>query len=77
LYNIGVSNVSPQKAAIIALWEMILGPLWVAIFLNEYPPINALLGLVVILLGIILNAFISDNERSIKLKEELRADNYA
>ncbi len=77
LYNIGVSNVSPQKAAIIALWEMILGPLWVAIFLHEYPSINALLGLVVILLGIILNTFISANERSIKLKEELRADNYA
>ena len=28
-YNIGVQQVSAQKASVIALWEMILGPFWV------------------------------------------------
>ena len=35
-YNLGIQKVSPQKASVIALWEMILGPVWVALFLKEY-----------------------------------------
>lgn len=56
LYNMGLQRVSPQKASIIALWEMLLGPLWVAIFLREYPAVPVLIGFVIIMAGIFLDA---------------------
>lgn len=56
LYNMGVQRVSPQKASIIALWEMILGPVWVALFLKEYPTVTVMIGFVIILAGMVLDA---------------------
>lgn len=56
LYTLGVQHVTPQKASIIALWEMILGPLWVAIFLKEYPSIPVLIGFAIIMVGMIMDA---------------------
>lgn len=56
-YNLGVQRVSPQKASIIALWEMILGPVWVAIFLKEYPSLSVLAGFLIVLVGMFLDAF--------------------
>lgn len=58
-YNLGVQRVSPQKASIIALWEMILGPLWVAVFLKEYPSAAVTLGLVIILAGMVLDTVLN------------------
>jgi len=55
-YNMGVQKVSAQKASIISLWEMILGPVWVALFLKEYPTIPVLIGFVIILVGMFLDA---------------------
>ncbi len=55
-YNMGVAKVSPQKASVIALWEMILGPVWVALFLHEYPSLLVMIGFVIIIAGIILDA---------------------
>lgn len=34
-YNMGIQRITAQKASVIALWEMILGPIWVALFLKE------------------------------------------
>lgn len=59
LYNLGVQRVSPQKASIIALWEMILGPVWVAIFLKEYPSTTVLMGFLIILAGMLLDTVIN------------------
>lgn len=56
LYNLGVQKINAQKASIIALWEMILGPIWVAIFLKEYPSLPVLIGFVIILVGMLLDA---------------------
>ncbi|MDD6816409.1 MAG: DMT family transporter, partial [Firmicutes bacterium] len=56
LYNMGVRRVSPQKASVIALWEMILGPVWVAVFLHEYPGLLVLTGFVIIIAGILADA---------------------
>lgn len=56
LYNMGVQRVTPQKASIIALWEMILGPIWVAIFLKEYPTLPVIIGFVIIIAGMLLEA---------------------
>ena len=58
-YNLGLQKVSAQKASIIALWEMILGPVWVAVFLQEYSGIPVLVGFVIILTGIFLDAKLS------------------
>lgn len=55
-YNLGVSRVSPQKASVIALWELILGPVWVALFLHEYPSLLVCIGFVIIIAGIVLDA---------------------
>lgn len=55
-YNIGIQKITAQKASILALWEMILGPVWVALFLKEYPSPLVLTGFFVILLGMLLEA---------------------
>lgn len=55
-YNLGIQKISAQKASIIALWEMILGPVWVAIFLKEYPNALVLTGFVIILIGMVADA---------------------
>lgn len=67
LYNMGVQRVSPQKASVLALWEMILGPTWVAVFLHEYPTPGVLTGFVIILIGMLLDALLSG--RSVQPKE--------
>ena len=56
LYNMGVRKTTPQKAAVIAIWEMILGPVWVAIFLHEYPSLLVCIGFVIIIAGLFLDA---------------------
>ena len=58
-YNMGVQKVSAQKASVISLWEMILGPIWVALFLKEYPSVPVLIGFVIILVGMFLDAKMS------------------
>lgn len=62
-YNFGVQRISAQKASILALWEMILGPLWVAIFLREYPSLPVLTGFFIILAGMLLNARLNRTDR--------------
>lgn len=61
LYNIGLQYVSPKSASVIALWEMILGPLWVAVFLAQYPSPIVIIGLIIILVGMLLNICWSDS----------------
>ena len=56
LYNMGLKNTSPEKASILALWEMILGPVWVALFFKDYPSLQVNIGLLFIIIGIVLNA---------------------
>lgn len=51
LYNLGLQYVAPKRASILALGEMVLGPLWVAIFLAQYPAPVVIVGLAVILIG--------------------------
>lgn len=55
-YNLGIQRTTPQKASVIALWEMILGPAWVALFLHRYPSVPVLIGFGIILVGMFLDA---------------------
>lgn len=59
LYNMGVLQVSARRASIIALWEVILGTLWVMVFLHEYPNQMVLAGFAVILIGMVLDRTLS------------------
>lgn len=61
-YNMGIQKISAQKASIIALWEMILGPIWVAIFLKEYPNPMVLTGFVIILIGMLLDSLLHTDQ---------------
>ena len=61
-YTLGVQKVTPQKASVLALWEMILGPVWVALFLREYPTVPVLVGFVIILAGMFLDAKLSESK---------------
>lgn len=60
-FNMGVQRTTAQKASIISLWEMILGPLWVALFLGEYPSFLVLAGFMIIVIGMIINALSQNN----------------
>lgn len=55
-YNLGVQKIPAREASVLALWEMILGPLWVALFLHQIPGPMVLAGFAVILCGMLLNA---------------------
>ncbi len=63
-YNMGVSKVAPQKASVIALWELILGPAWVALFLHEYPSMLVCIGFVIIIAGILMDAKVDSPAKS-------------
>ena len=56
-YNMGVQRTTPNQASMIALWEMILGPLWVALFLKQYPEKHVLVGFAVVVMGLFLNSY--------------------
>lgn len=62
-YNMGVQKVSAGKASILALWEMILGPVWVALFLKEYPSTMVIIGFVIVIIGIILDAKLGEKPK--------------
>ena len=51
-----VKEDAAMYAAVIALWEMILAPTWTAIFLHEYPSLMVIVGFVIIIAGIFVDA---------------------
>ena len=55
-FNLGIQRISARKASVLALWEMILGPLWVALFLGLYPNPEVLTGFGIILCGIFMDS---------------------
>jgi len=72
-YTIGVQHTSPQKASIISIWELILGPLWVAIFLKEFPNTLVLMGFILILIGMILEGLLVSTS---KLRDKNKLINF-
>lgn len=70
LYNLGIQKISAQKASLLALWEMILGPLWVALFLQLIPSPMVLLGLSIILLGMFLDSRLDKRSPKACLEEK-------
>ncbi|MBR8701961.1 hypothetical protein IX317_001345 [Fusobacterium sp. DD29] len=58
-YNIGVKYTTAQNASLIAILEMVLGPLWVYIFLHRTSNTQTMIGFAFILVGLLLNHFLS------------------
>ena len=54
LFAMGIQTISAQKASLLALLEMILAPLWVALFIGTIPPMMVQIGLLVVLAGLLL-----------------------
>lgn len=63
-YNLGIQKTSAQSAAIISLWEMILGPVWIAIFYHEYPSALVFSGFVIILCGMLFHVYLENKKTS-------------
>ena len=51
-YNLGLRYTSAAKAAMISPMEMVLSPVWVAVFMGEIPDIIGIIGFLVIVAGI-------------------------
>ena len=59
-YNLGIQRTSAQSAAIISLWEMILGPVWIALFYHEYPSTLVFSGFIIILCGMLFHVYLEN-----------------
>ena len=59
LYYIGLRTTEPAQASMIAPCEMVLGPLWVAIFVHEYPDWIGVCGSLLIIAGVIGEVVVS------------------
>ena len=53
LYYIGLRTTEPAHASMLAPCEMVLGTLWVAIFLREFPDWIGILGSLFIVIGVV------------------------
>jgi drug/metabolite transporter (DMT)-like permease len=57
LYGVAIRYVSALKGALIPVIEPILNPIWVALFVGEYPSSFALLGGAVVLVAVMWHSF--------------------
>ena len=53
-YNLCLRKISGTRAAMITPLEMVFGPLWVAVFLHQYPDVIGLIGFLIIALGVVI-----------------------
>jgi len=63
LFAVGVKTVSPQEAGIITLLEPVFAPVWVAMFVQEFPSRWTVVGAVLISAALVVRyAFMSEPE---------------
>ena len=70
-YNMGLKYTTAQNASIIAILEMILGPLWVFLFLHQGSSRQTLIGFMFIIAGLIINYLISVSSKKVKVPEKV------
>ncbi|MDO5112049.1 MAG: DMT family transporter [Clostridia bacterium] len=59
LYFMGLSYVQASTAAMLSPLEMVLGPLWVALFLHEYPDMIGLVAFVFVIAGVLGEVYVA------------------
>ena len=52
--SLDATLVAGMRAAMITPLEMVFGPLWVAVFLHQYPDVIGLIGFLIIALGVVI-----------------------
>jgi drug/metabolite transporter (DMT)-like permease len=55
IFGVGAAGSSPTNTALISMLEPIMGPIWVWMFLSDYPGVPALIGSGVVMLALILH----------------------
>ena len=63
LYYSGLRYTTATTAAMLCPLEMILGPVWTAIFLREYPDPVGLIGFIAVTIGVLGEAFLSGKKK--------------
>lgn len=63
LYYAGLRYTTAATAAMLCPLEMILGPVWTAIFLREYPDAIGLVGFLAVTVGVLGEAFLSGKKK--------------
>ena len=58
-YFLGLNDIDASTASMISPLEMVLGPLWVAIFLREYPDLIALFAFTLVIAGVLGEVFVA------------------
>ncbi|MDD4075625.1 MAG: DMT family transporter [Eubacteriales bacterium] len=58
-YFVGLKHVEASTAAMLSPLEMVLGPLWVALFLHEYPDSIALAAFVFVIAGVLGEVYVA------------------
>lgn len=61
-YNMGVKRISGKTAAMLSPIEMVLGPVWVAIFLHEYTDAIGLAAFAIVIAGVVSEVVVSNRE---------------
>ena len=68
-YTLGLRYTTAARASMISPMEMVLSPVWVAIFMHELPDAVGLIGFLVIIAGIALEViFTAQYERAASIK---------
>ena len=63
LYYAGLRYTTAATAAMLCPLEMILGPVWTALFLQEYPDVIGLMGFLAVTVGVLGEAFLSGKKK--------------
>ena len=63
LYYAGLRHTTAATAAMLCPLEMILGPVWTALFLQEYPDAIGLAGFLAVTVGVLGEAFLSGKKK--------------
>ena len=70
LYYIGLKHVSSTTASTIAPTEMILAPIWTAIFLGEIPDLFGFIGFLLVVAGVIGESIVSSRANKLVINKQ-------
>ena len=62
--SIGTRSLPASRVAIMMMFETVLGPVWVWLFIGEIPPFKTFLGGILIITGVTLNSFQSMTQKT-------------
>lgn len=64
LYFAGLKDVDASTAAMLSPLEMVLGPLWVALFLHEYTDVIGLIAFLLVIVGVLGEVLVTKRQQT-------------